>query len=75
MFGPFVSDVVPCEASTLSQWVHPPYSGHCTSDNCFGLEMRSVSSLDQLITSESSCSAQMMANLCGAGERSTTNRA
>jgi len=28
-----ISDVVPVEPSTISQWTHPPYSGHFDGEN------------------------------------------
>jgi len=27
-YNSYISDVVPVEPSTVSQWTHPPYSGH-----------------------------------------------
>ena len=30
-----ISDVVPVEPSTISQWTHPPYSGHFDGKNIF----------------------------------------
>ena len=32
-YDSYISDVVPVEPSTVSQWTHPPYSGYFDGEN------------------------------------------